>query len=279
MSSFAIPPIQPLSLQSPSAVNLSIVQHQQSVHDENLNAAQNSTGAQSAAPAAASNSTGTSVTDDSATLQSSPDPTADVATGSDAPVLTQTDSSLSAANDNTDGGSLADGTDNGASSEPDLTQALGATATYQGVSITAATTPTNSSTLALGSSATPEAIAQGLIQQQIERNSSALIGGGATLGINSRSTDASGSSQNTVIRILNAAYGTGESSSSAAQPVAASATSPTDTSLTAGPATASATPYDTLVSAIDANLAIAPSAIGPTLKNLVTTGNFINKTV
>jgi len=47
MSSFAIPPIQPLSLQSPSAVNLSIVQHQQSVHDENLNAAQNSTGAQS----------------------------------------------------------------------------------------------------------------------------------------------------------------------------------------------------------------------------------------
>ena len=150
-------------------------------------------------------------------------------------------------------------------------EAQSALSTYQSAppSATAPAAPATSTTAAN--------IAAGLIHSQIQLNLVAsLLGPGSSLGStpaaatssNSSSspfTNSSSSSVNSLIDILNEAYGTGNSSSPAASgstPVSAPVASPT--------------PYDTLVSSIQASLAAGHGTITPALAYLQASGNFVN---
>jgi hypothetical protein len=143
-----------------------------------------------------------------------------------------------------------------------VSQAQGALSTYQ--SATPATTPSSPSTPAADPGAVAAQIAASLIQSQNQLLLvNALDGPNSALG--STSTSSSSNSASSLIGILNAAYGSssGSSSSSTAN------TSGTE-------AATSTTPYDTLVSSIQASLAAGNGTITPALAYLQAAGNFVN---
>ena len=270
MSTLAISPIQAISVANPSSqqniVNSLNVQHQQSIHNENQNADQAALNSDNATISADS-------TNQDANLQASPDPTlTDGATIQTQPDQTQT--TAPAVSDDT---AALDSYQPGDSSleDPSLAQAENPYTAYRYESVAPAASLTGTA---------PETIAEGLIRSQIQTNIQASPSGTqAILGINSRTADVYGNQGNTVLAILNAAYAPAEAAS--AQSAIAAPTNPraTDTSLTASPAIPSttsnlSTPYDTLVSAIGANLTLEANVIAPALRNLQTTGNFINTT-
>ena len=149
-------------------------------------------------------------------------------------------------------------------------EAQSALATYQSNSTTA-TTPAASTT---DTSATAAAIAANLVQSQLQLSLvTTLLGPNSSFGSDSTNTSStsSDSSANSLIGILNAAYGTGGSSSSntSSTPSNGAGTTPVT-------ATSSTTPYDTLLSSIQASLAGGHGALTPALAYLQATGNFVN---
>ena len=148
-----------------------------------------------------------------------------------------------------------------------VSEAQSALATYQSNNTTAA--PAASTT---GTSATAAAIATNLVQSQLQLSLvTTLLGPNSSFGSDSASSTSSDSSANSLIGILNAAYGTGDSSSSN--------TSSTPSGGAGAPpvtATSSTTPYDTLLSSIQASLAAGHGALTPALAYLQATGNFVN---
>lgn len=145
-----------------------------------------------------------------------------------------------------------------------VSEAQSALATYQSNGTTA--TPATSTT---STSATAAAIAANLVQSQLQLSLvTTLLGPDSSFGSNASSTP-SDSSANSLIGILNAAYGTGSNSSNSSSSTGASTPSVPST-------TPSATPYDTLVSSIQASLAGGHGALTPALAYLQATGNFVN---
>jgi hypothetical protein len=152
-----------------------------------------------------------------------------------------------------------------------LSEAQSALSTYQSAT-PAATSPAAAST---NTSTTAANIAAGLIQSQIQLNLVAtLLGPSSSLG-GSASTASSSNSANSLIGILNAAYGAGDSSSTSSSNGASSSVS----SSTPVASASSATPYDTLVSSIQASLAGGNGTITPALAYLQASGNFVNTSV
>jgi len=275
MSTLAISPIPAISVANPSSqqtiINSLNVQHQQSIHNENQNADQ-----------AALNSDNVTISADStnqdADLQASPDPTLTDGTA----IQTQPDQTQTTAPAASDDTAALDSYQPGDSSleDPSLAQAENPYTAYRYESVA----PTGTTPAAPLTGTAPETIAEGLIRSQIQTNIQASPSGTqAILGINSRTADVYGNQGNTVLAILNAAYAPAEAASAQAAVAAPTNPNATDASLTSGPATPSttlnlSTPYDTLVSAIGANLALEANVITPALRNLQTTGNFINTT-
>jgi hypothetical protein len=288
MSTLAISPIPAISVTNPSSqqtvVNTLNVNHQQSIGNENQIASQaalNSDNAAISADAANLNATtNANSTDANANLQANPDPT--LTDGDAAPIQTLPDQTQTATTVVPDDTVALDSYQPGDSSldDPSLAQAESPYTAYRYESVApAVTTPALSA-----AGIAPESIAEGLIRSQIQTNLEASRQGTeAVLGINSRTTDASGNTANTVLGILNAAYAQTEPVPAQAAVAAPTNLNARDTSLTSGPVTPSttltpSTPYDTLVSAIGANLTLEANVIAPALRNLQTTGNFINTT-
>ena len=145
-----------------------------------------------------------------------------------------------------------------------VSEAQGALATYQSTT-PASTSPAASTT---NTSTTAANIAAGLIQSQIQLNLvSTLLGPASSLGGTAAAAPSTSNSVNSLIGILNAAYGSGDSSTSNASG---------STSSTAGVSGSSLTPYDTLVSSIQASLAGGNGTITPALAYLQAAGNFVN---
>lgn len=141
------------------------------------------------------------------------------------------------------------------------TEAQNALATYQSAT-PASTTPT---TATANTSATAANIAAGLIQSQIQLSLVTTL-----LNPASNSSSSSNNSVSSLLSILTAAYPeSGNSSSSAASSNSSTPTSGTNT-------VTSSTPYDTLVSSIQASLAGGNGTITPALAYLQASGNFVN---
>jgi hypothetical protein len=157
-----------------------------------------------------------------------------------------------------------------------VSEAQSALTTYQSAT---PTTTTSAAPSTVNANASAASIAAGLVQSQIQFNLvTALLGPNASLGTNASSSDSSSSSSNSVsslIAILNAAYGAGSSSSSGATGSTASASGSSGTTN----ATSSSTPYDALVSSIQANLGAGQGTITPALAYLQASGNFVNTAV
>jgi hypothetical protein len=157
-----------------------------------------------------------------------------------------------------------------------VAEAQSALATYQ--SATPAATPASTSTP--GTSATAAQIAANLIQSQNQLNLvTALLGPNSALstgGASSASSDTSATDG--LIGILNAAYGSSSSgsSTSSGSASAASGTSGTSGTSTTSATETSSTPYDALVSSIQASLAAGNGTITPALAYLQASGNFVN---
>lgn len=150
-----------------------------------------------------------------------------------------------------------------------VSEAQSALATYQ--SNNPAATPATSTT---NTSATAAAIAANLVQSQLQLSLvTTLLGPNSSFGSNAGNTSSTDSSATSLIGILNAAYGTGNNASSTNSSSTASSVSSSSTST---PATPSATPYDTLLSSIQASLAGGHGALTPALAYLQATGNFVN---
>jgi len=144
-----------------------------------------------------------------------------------------------------------------------VSEAQSALSTYQSAAPAAATPAAATST-----STTAANIAAGLIQSQIQLNLvSTLLGPASSLGGTAAAAPSTSNSVNSLIGILNAAYGSGDSSTSNASG---------STSSTAGVSGSSLTPYDTLVSSIQASLAGGNGTITPALAYLQAAGNFVN---
>jgi len=144
-----------------------------------------------------------------------------------------------------------------------VSEAQSALSTYQSAA-PAATAPA----AAASTSTTAANIAAGLIQSQIQLNLvSTLLGPASSLGGTAAAAPSTSNSVNSLIGILNAAYGSGDSSTSNASG---------STSSTAGVSGSSLTPYDTLVSSIQASLAGGNGTITPALAYLQAAGNFVN---
>ena len=143
-------------------------------------------------------------------------------------------------------------------------EAQSALATYQSAtpaSTASATTP----------SATPQQTLASVESQLIQSENQALLSA-AFQGLSSSSQSSSSSSSNSLdslYSLLNEAYGTGSSSRSSSSTSASSSTSGTDS-------TSSSTPYDALVSSVQASLAGANGALTPALAYLQASGNFVN---
>ena len=143
-------------------------------------------------------------------------------------------------------------------------EAQSALSTYQSAtpaSTASATTP----------SATPQQTLASVESQLIQSENQALLSA-AFQGLSSSSQSSSSSSSNSLdslYSLLNEAYGTGSSSSSSSSTSASSSTSGTDS-------TSSSTPYDALVSSVQASLAGANGALTPALAYLQASGNFVN---
>ena len=150
-----------------------------------------------------------------------------------------------------------------------VSEAQSTLATYQ--SNSAIATPVTSTT---NTSATAAAITANLVQSQLQLSLvTTLLGPNSSFGSDSTNTSStpSDSSANSLIGILNAAYGTGSgsSSSTANTPSSGAGTTPVTP-------TSSTTPYDTLLSSIQASLAAGHGALTPALAYLQATGNFVN---
>jgi hypothetical protein len=141
------------------------------------------------------------------------------------------------------------------------TEAQSALSTYQ----SATPASTTSTATAANTSATAANIAAGLIQSQIQLSLVTTL-----LNPASNSSSSSNNSVSSLLGILTAAYPESGSSSSSA----ASSNSSTPTSGTN--AATSTTPYDTLVSSIQASLAGGNGTITPALAYLQASGNFVN---
>jgi hypothetical protein len=131
-----------------------------------------------------------------------------------------------------------------------------------------ATASSSSSTPATESAATSAAsIASGLVLSQIQLNLvSSLLGGGS--GSSSAASSTSSSTLDGLLNLVNTAYSSAEGSSGGSSSGGSGSAT----------AAASSTPFDTLVSAIQANLTSGSSAAETLLSYLSPTGNFINTT-
>lgn len=143
-------------------------------------------------------------------------------------------------------------------------EAQTALTTYQS-EVPTATASTGSS--ATDTSATAAQIASGLIMSQIQANTVSAVLGAVT---GSTSSGSSSNSTNDLLNILSAAYPVGGSSSSSG--TSSSATSGSSSSDSA------ASPYDTLVSALQANLSAGTDPTTTALSYLNSAGNFVNTT-
>lgn len=153
--------------------------------------------------------------------------------------------------------------------EGSVGEAQNALATYQNANPAAAT----STPAAANTSTTAANIAAGLIQSQIQLNLvTSLLGSANSSG--SASDSSSNGSLSSLLSVLSEAYPADGSSSSSST---SSAGSSSDTSGTLAPGAAtSTTPYDTLVSSIQASLAGGNGTLTPALAYLQATGNFVN---
>ena len=144
-----------------------------------------------------------------------------------------------------------------------VSEAQGALATYQSTT-PASTSPAASTT---NTSTTAANIAAGLIQSQIQLNLVTTLLNPAASSGNSSNSSLSG-----LLNVLAEAYPADGSSSSSASGASSSTASGSSTSATE----ASTTPYDTLVSSIQASLAGGNGTITPALAYLQASGNFVN---
>jgi hypothetical protein len=153
-----------------------------------------------------------------------------------------------------------------------VSEAQSALATYQ--SAAPAATPASTSTAE--TTATAAQIAANLIQSQNQLNLvTALLGPNSALATGGSTTASSDTSTtDSLIGILNAAYGSSSSGSSSSS--SASATSGTSGDSTTSASETSSTPYDALVSSIQASLAAGNGTITPALAYLQASGNFVN---
>jgi hypothetical protein len=152
-------------------------------------------------------------------------------------------------------------------------QAEAALSTYQNAtpaSSTAAPTPSPT--------ANPNAVAEQIAASLIQNENQLLLvnaldnPGLATPNTSATSSTSSSNSASSLIGILNAAYpssGTSSTSSPSSASGTAATTSATD-------ATTSSSPYDALVSSIQASLAAGNGTITPALAYLQAAGNFVN---
>jgi hypothetical protein len=158
-----------------------------------------------------------------------------------------------------------------------VTEAQSALATYQNSLPAASSAPASGQS----TSATAAEVAAELIQSQVQLSLvTTLIGPDSSLSPGSSST-AADNSTSSLIGILNAAYGTGDSSSSGAADPSSSTSSGNATGSSAGTAATptgspSDSPYDALVSSIQASLAAGDGTLTPALAYLQATGNFVN---
>ena len=144
-----------------------------------------------------------------------------------------------------------------------VSEAQSALATYQ--SATPASTSQAASTT--NTSTTAANIAAGLIQSQIQLNLVTTL-----LNPAASSSSSSNGSLSGLLSILAEAYPANGSSSPGASNASSSTASGSSTSATE----ASTTPYDTLVSSIQASLAGGNGTITPALAYLQASGNFVN---
>jgi len=141
------------------------------------------------------------------------------------------------------------------------TEAQAALSTYQS-QVPASTA--SSTTPAASTGATAAKIATGLIMSQIQASTVTTLLA-AIRG--TPATTSSSSPQNYLMNILNAAYPPGGASSSSSSTSGTSGSSSADTT---------ASPYDTLVSAIQSNLAAGTDPTSTALTYLSSAGNFVN---
>lgn len=146
-------------------------------------------------------------------------------------------------------------------------EAQNALATYQNA------TPATSTPAAANTSTTAANIAAGLIQSQIQLNLvTSLLSSANSSG--SASDSSSNGSLSSLLSVLSEAY-PADGSSSSSSTSSAGSSSDTSGTLASGAAT-STTPYDTLVSSIQASLAGGNGTLTPALAYLQATGNFVN---
>lgn len=149
-----------------------------------------------------------------------------------------------------------------------VSQAQSALSTYQSntPATTSSTTTPSTTTPASDTSVTTAQIAASLVESQNQLSLvTMLLGPDSSLGDNS-SSNSSNNSTNSLIAILNAAYPPSGSSSSSSANSASRSTDASDTS----------TPYDALVSSIQASLAGGDGTLTPALAYLQASGNFVN---
>jgi len=150
-----------------------------------------------------------------------------------------------------------------------VSEAQSALSTYQ--SATPATTAASTSTA--GTSETAAQIAAGLIQSQIQLNLVTTLLNPST----SSSSSSSSSGLNGLLSVLSEAYPDTSSSAGAASSSSASGSSTSGANSTSATnSTSSSTPYDTLVSSIQASLGAGNGTITPALAYLQASGNFVN---
>jgi hypothetical protein len=148
-----------------------------------------------------------------------------------------------------------------------VSEAQNALATYQSstpASTSAAASTTNTSTTAAN-------IAAGLIQSQIQLNLVTTL-----LNPSTSSSSSSNSSLSGLLNVLAEAYPADGSASSSASSTASGASSSANSSSSTSATNTSTTPYDTLVSSIQASLAGGNGTITPALAYLQASGNFVN---
>jgi len=148
-----------------------------------------------------------------------------------------------------------------------VSEAQSALATYQSASTSATTTPTASTA---DTSTTAANIAASLIQSQIQLNLVTTL-----LNPSASSSSSSSNSLNGLLSVLSEAYPDNSTSSSSSSSASASSGS-SGSSTSSASATSSSTPYDTLVSSIQASLAAGSGTITPALAYLQASGNFVN---
>jgi hypothetical protein len=153
------------------------------------------------------------------------------------------------------------------------TEAQSALSTYQSAtSQSAASSSTTPATSTQAASAS--VIAANLIKSQLQLSLVTSLLSPSTIG--GTNSTASASDANTLNNFLTAAYGQNSDSSTN---LTGSANSTGSTNSASGSGSTSLTPYDTLISSIQASLAAGDGTITPALAYLQASGNFVNTTV